>query len=135
MVPDRCEEADDLVRFDCAWPEGAIFVAGSRGSGVLDISGTACEPTCLVGLPRGYYAAPYERFYNPPYFDLGMPPESVCVPSECVFETPGEPARCSAECSELVGGYYRTTFRVDRSACAEGSGVDAGTLLTMPGGC
>ncbi|MDQ3032404.1 MAG: hypothetical protein M3Y87_08320 [Myxococcota bacterium] len=129
-LPTRCRDQGlRTVIFDCGWPEGAIFHRGYTQSGPVELGASSCEHTCSTVIYEGFYAAPYQQMFVADHsLDPRLPRDRVCVPRECVFDTPGERARCSPDCAASDAGWYTTVYRVDRSACADAAGgdVDAG---------
>lgn len=111
------------VRFDCSWPEGALFAFSGGPQRTVAVEPTACDPIVnLTGLlATGFVAEPYAEVV---VFTHGHPPDiydSACFPAECVFDTPGEVARCSEACAPATAQGWVTVYRVDRTACAEES--------------
>lgn len=143
-VPTACyDQGLRTVPFDCSWPPGAIYHRGALATGPTWIESTGCEHACDIGYVEGFYEAPYHQAFlfdldfSPP--DPRLPIDRICFPTECVFDTPGEPARCSEECAEFHPEWqypgYITTYRVDRSACGDadaGSAPDGGVLVGPP---
>lgn len=147
-IPTAChDEGLRTVPFDCSWPQGAIYHRVSIVRGPIFIDSIACQHACDTVSPEGFYEAPYHQAF---IFDLDffppdprLPIDRICFPAECVFDTPGEPARCSEECAEFHPEWpypgYATTYRVDRSACADtdagtapDGGADGGVLVRPP---
>lgn len=149
-VPTACHDQGlRTVPFDCSWPRGAIYhrAATSTGPIFIESDGTSCEPACDTVSVESFYEAPYHQAFvfdssfSPP--DPRLPVDRVCFPAECVFETPGEPARCSQECADFHPEWlypgYATIYRVDRSACGDtdagvlpDGGADGGVLVRPP---
>lgn len=127
-VPTRCsDQGVRTVTFDCSWPEGMIFHRGYLHSGPVELGSASCEHSEAAARPEGFYPAPYEQlFVAYDFLDPRLPRDRVCVPRECVFDTPGERARCSTECDPSWSDGYTTVYRVDRSACAGSGGVGGG---------
>lgn len=125
-VPTQCvDQGLRTVTFDCSWPEGAIFHRTYLASGPVEIGPGTCGHVWAAGPRAGFYTAPYtEIFFAGPSLDPRLPRDRVCVPRECVFDTPGERARCSTECAPSEGGCYRTLYRVDRTACVDAGSAD-----------
>ncbi len=147
-IPTSCvDQGLRTVPFDCSWPPGTIFHRGYLSTYVVEVGAQSCDYTCDT-VTGGFFLEPYyETFVVAP--DPRLPHDRVCFPSECVFDTPGEPARCSDSCTPFnseIGTYfgrgaYVTVYRVDRSACDDppdagtGAGADAGTYPEFPYGC
>jgi hypothetical protein len=110
FTPCRCFDGDPLrpvpdlsvggirsVDFSCDWPDGTVFhprlVAGSYEESFFIVEDALPE---------------------------GLRIEDICIPRSCVFDTPGERARCGSECAtrRLPGDLvFVTTYSVDRAAC------------------
>lgn len=117
-VPTILDEGLRSVVFDCEWPEGTIYHRRYTMHDMARISDWGCEHTGALIVPAGYYEEPYyQQFELDTELDSRIAAEEVCVPRECVFDTPGERARCTEDCSPATGRTYVTVYRVDRSAC------------------
>lgn len=119
-VVTRFDEGLRTVPFDCSWPEGMIFQRGSTSSGPALVDAVGCEYVEESGRGEGFVPAPYEeRFIAPQERPDGVRSDRICVPTECVFDVPGQPARCSDDCAGLGSDGLEpvTVYRVDRSAC------------------
>lgn len=120
-VPISCiagrDEGHRTVPFDCAWPEGMIYHRDRATSGPIDVNADGCghmEEALELGR---FSPEPYRERFNVSASDPRLPRDRICFPVECVFDTPGEPARCSRECAPYPD--YETIYRVDRSRCDE----------------
>lgn len=127
-------ECDDdgirRVRFDCDWPPGQLFIRGRLNApmnpqlGIIQVTSVSCSPVYETLILEGFYDEPYvDTFFvaDPPYdpwTDPDFPRDRLCVPSECVFDTPGQTAHCSDDCSPVDATVYYT----DRSACPSPDG-------------
>jgi hypothetical protein len=91
-------------------------------AGSAYVYGISCEYDDAVTSAGGYFDAPYEEsfFIVEDALPEGLRIEDICIPRSCVFDTPGERARCGSECAtrRLPGDLvFVTTYSVDRAAC------------------
>lgn len=120
-VPTDFDEGLRTIPFDCSWPVGMLYQRWSSTSGPIAITATTCEYVNNAPQGGGFVPEPVEERFIA-FTDAlpdGVTADRLCVPTECVFETPGEPPRCSDDCGIVAvgSGDYLTTYRVDRSAC------------------
>jgi len=125
-VPTQTDDGLRTIPFDCAWPVGTIWQRGYLSTQPAEINFQACEYIWDTVVGPGFVAAPFTDVFwsHREYRPAGIARDRICVPTECVFDTPGEPARCSEDCAPFDYEWmrYYTIYRVDRSAC----GADAG---------
>lgn len=122
------------VPFDCDWPLGGMYSRGSLSIEPNEIDALGCEGMVDTVRGAGFVAEPFHDVFTSfsAHRPAGVARERICVPTECVFDTPGEPAHCSEECAPFredvtIWGGYITVYRVDRSACEtrDGGALDA----------
>ncbi len=123
-VPTQNDEGIRAVPFDCDWPVGTIWSLDWLSIPPIQIDFLGCEPIFDRVRPSGFIPEPFEDvfFSVREQRPAEIARDQICVPTECVFDTPGEPARCSDDCGPFrpdatVFGGYVTVYRVDRSAC------------------
>ena len=123
-VPTQNDEGIRGVPFDCDWPVGTIWSLDWLSIPPTQIDFLGCESIFDTVRLSGFIPEPFEDVF----FSVGtlrpaeIARDRLCVPTECVFDTPGEPARCSDDCGPFrpdvtIWGGYATVYRVDRSAC------------------
>jgi hypothetical protein len=103
------------VLFDCSWPAGtirAIPSADTAAGNSIESGGTCPVWTLEAAVFPGPVAEPFVEHYWPAS-DLPLSAADVCIPSRCVFDTPGQPATCSSDCSADL----TITYTTDRTRC------------------
>lgn len=125
--------------FDCSWPPGKVFLRARPNArlprlGIVEVTAVSCSEVYGTEMrPEGFYDAPYDDSFFVPTpdhdgfderTDPDFPADRLCIPSECVFDTPGRPANCSHDCTSN----YTTHYTADHSACPrpDAGGTDGG---------
>jgi hypothetical protein len=119
-------QASAGIVFDCAWKPGSVQVPAAESFYVANGEGCAVDTASGATASTQYEMAPFvERFdFTRLAAALGVGPERICVPSRCIYDTPGEPATCSDDCA----ADFTTRYLVDRARC-----TSADLLRVAPG--